>query len=82
MGVMTGVAGGVIRDMLCGEIPLILRREIYATAALCGAAVFIALRAGGHGRAAVLCGVVAALSLRLAAIHWRFALPVFTVRDQ
>src|SRR5512141_2272378 len=43
MGVMTGVAGGIIRDMLSGEIPLVLRKEIYATASLCGAATFAVL---------------------------------------
>ena len=41
MGVMTGVAGGIIRDLLSGQIPLILRREIYATASLAGALTFI-----------------------------------------
>ena len=41
MGMVTGVAGGMIRDLLSGEVPLILRREIYATASLCGAAVVV-----------------------------------------
>ena len=49
MGMMTGVAGGMIRDILSGEIPLILRREIYATASLCGAVVFAALSWGFPG---------------------------------
>ena len=40
MGVMTGVVGGMIRDILSGEIPLVLKREIYATASLCGAIAF------------------------------------------
>jgi len=42
MGVMTATFGGVIRDVLCAEIPLILRREIYATAAAAGAIAFTA----------------------------------------
>lgn len=42
MGVMTGTFGGLVRDVICNEVPLILRREIYVTAALAGAAVFIA----------------------------------------
>src|SRR5262249_21200175 len=36
MGTITGVAGGVLRDVLCAEIPLILRRDVYATAAVAG----------------------------------------------
>lgn len=43
MGVLTATFGGLIRDVLCTEIPLILRKEIYATAALCGAVVFTLL---------------------------------------
>ena len=44
LGVMTGVAGGMIRDVLTGDVPLVLRAGIYlyATAALCGAMIFVA----------------------------------------
>jgi uncharacterized membrane protein YeiH len=78
MGVMTGVAGGIIRDMLSGEIPLVLKAEIYATASLCGAVVFAVLT--NHFPdvpypTPVAISVV--LSLRLAAIHWKISLPVF-----
>ena len=44
MGVMTGVAGGVMRDVICNEIPLIFKKEIYATACLAGAVTFVLLR--------------------------------------
>jgi len=43
MGVTTGVAGGVLRDVLCAEVPLILRKEIYATASMVGAAAYVLL---------------------------------------
>ncbi len=43
MGLSTATFGGLIRDVLCGEIPLILRHEIYATAALTGALVYACL---------------------------------------
>jgi uncharacterized membrane protein YeiH len=83
MGVMTGVAGGLMRDVLCGEIPLILRREVYATAALAAAGVFVALTALGVGGDAPLwAGILAGLGLRLAAIHWGFSLPIFAVPDE
>ena len=42
-GVLTGVGGGVIRDLLAGQTPLIMRSEIYATAALAGVAIFVGL---------------------------------------
>jgi len=78
MGMMTGVAGGMIRDVLSGEAPLILRREIYATASLCGAAVFVGLTMvcpGGCAQA--LAGAAVTLGLRLAAIKWNLSLPQF-----
>jgi uncharacterized membrane protein YeiH len=82
MGVMTGVAGGILRDVLCGEIPLILRQEVYATAALMAAGVYVGLTALGVGADAPLwLGIVAGLSLRLAAIRWGFSLPVFVLRE-
>jgi len=78
MGMMTGVAGGMIRDVLSGEIPLILRREIYATASLCGAIVFAALSWGFPGAAAnTVIAVVAILAIRLAALKWGLSLPRF-----
>ncbi|HUO76285.1 MAG TPA: trimeric intracellular cation channel family protein [Thermodesulfovibrionales bacterium] len=79
MGVMTGVAGGIIRDMLSGEIPLILKAEIYATASLCGAITFALLTR--HFPAMLqmpaLVAITVILVLRLAAIHWNLSLPIF-----
>ncbi len=83
MGVLTGVAGGIVRDLLCGEIPLILRREIYATASLVGAATFsLFMVAGMETRAASIAAIALALAVRLAALRWGLALPVFRGRDQ
>jgi uncharacterized membrane protein YeiH len=80
LGVITGVAGGMIRDVLTGEVPLVLRAGIYlyATAALCGAMVFVILTPFIPSRLAVESAAVAViLSLRLAAIRWRLRLPDF-----
>jgi uncharacterized membrane protein YeiH len=78
MGVMTGVVGGMLRDVLCAEIPLILRKEIYATASLAGGTAFVLLRSGDVDRlAATAAAVVIVLVVRLAAIHWRLSLPLF-----
>lgn len=83
MGTLTGAAGGVIRDVLTAEIPMILRRgQIYATASIAGAAIYLALqRAGLPPGTAGLVGMAAIVALRLAAIVWRITLPVFTVGD-
>jgi uncharacterized membrane protein YeiH len=82
MGVMTGVAGGMIRDVLSAEVPLVLRREIYATAALCGALTYVILiRLGMPSIPCLMFSAAATLSIRLAAIHWGFSLPVFRSKD-
>ena len=83
MGVMTGVAGGMIRDVLSAEVPLILRKEIYATAALFGSFVYVIINYLGMANLMCLLGsLTATLSIRLAAIHWGFSLPVFISRDE
>jgi len=83
MGVMTGVAGGMIRDVLSAEVPLILRKEIYATAALCGSLVFIIMsRFGLADIACLMLSALVTLLIRLAAIHYNFSLPVFRSREE
>lgn len=83
MGTLTGSAGGMIRDVLTAEIPMILRRgQIYATASIAGIIVYLALQGIGVERAvAGLIGMAAIVGLRLAAIVWEITLPVFTVQD-
>jgi uncharacterized membrane protein YeiH len=82
MGVMTGVAGGMIRDVLSAEVPLILRKEIYATAALCGSVAYvILLRLGVGNIACLMLSAAVTLLIRLAAIHWSFSLPIFKSKD-
>ncbi|MCR0983538.1 trimeric intracellular cation channel family protein [Roseomonas populi] len=78
MGVMTASFGGLIRDVICGEIPLILRREIYATAAAAGAGLFLALHAMGADRTiAVGAGGLAAFLIRAAALGGGWSLPAY-----
>jgi uncharacterized membrane protein YeiH len=83
MGIMTGVAGGMIRDVLTGEIPLVFRRQIYlyATASLCGALVFVLLRGVLDTDAVRLLSAGTTLLLRLAAIQWRIQLPDFQAKE-
>ena len=80
MGTLTGAAGGMLRDVLCAEIPLILRRgRIYATAAIIGIAVYLLLQTQLDRTAAALIGMASIAGLRLAAIIWDLTLPVFSL---
>lgn len=77
-GVMTGVVGGMIRDVLVGEMPLVLRKEIYATASFFGASVLLLLiEYGVMLDTAIITSIVITLALRVLAIIYRIELPVF-----
>jgi uncharacterized membrane protein YeiH len=81
MGAMTGVAGGVLRDILCAEIPLILRKgQIYATASILGACVYLALQAVVNRDIAALAAMASIATLRIGAILFNWTLPVFPVK--
>lgn len=82
MGVMTSTFGGLIRDILGGESPLILRKEIYVTAALAGASAYVALVALGVSNAvATGCGFALCFSIRALALHYHWSLPVYRARE-
>ena len=81
MGVMTATFGGVIRDILGGESPLILRREIYVTAALAGAVVFVGLKALAMPDAiTATAGFAACFVIRALALSYGWSLPVYRAR--
>jgi len=78
MGVLTACFGGVLRDVLAGEPSILLRREIYATAALAGASAFVAADAlGAFEPVAIGAGVMSAFAVRAGAIVWGWTLPGF-----
>ncbi len=76
MGVMTATAGGVIRDVLSGQVPLILRREIYASACLAGGVLLVLLRQSAipPGLAALMAALTV-IGVRLLAIRRNWSLP-------
>ncbi len=81
MGVITACFGGIIRDVLGGESPLILRREIYVIAAMVAGAVFVAALGLGVSRpAALAAGVVSGFVIRALAIHYAWSLPPYRPR--
>lgn len=76
LGMVTGVGGGILRDVLIREIPTVLRADLYALAALAGAALVVAGDAVGvPAQTATLIGAVLCFAIRLAAIRRRWALP-------
>jgi uncharacterized membrane protein YeiH len=81
LGTVTGAAGGVVRDVLSAEIPLILRPgNLYASAAILGTGGYFALVAAGVPRAwATWAGKILVSALRLATIAWGLPLPVFAL---
>jgi uncharacterized membrane protein YeiH len=77
LGMLTGIGGGIVRDLLVQEIPAVLRREIYAVAGLAGAVVVVICRQLQHPATAV--AVTAALlcfGLRLISIRRQWQLPI------
>ncbi|MEZ5925382.1 MAG: trimeric intracellular cation channel family protein [Hyphomicrobiaceae bacterium] len=76
MGVVTATFGGIIRDLLAGDVPVVLSREIYVSAALLGAVVLVTgTSIGVPVTGALAVGFLAALLLRAAALHWGWSLP-------
>lgn len=84
MGGITGAAGGVLRDVLCAEVPMLMRDgELYATAALAGAIGYLLLmRVPGLEREhAAWLGMALVAAVRFAALRWSIRLPVVKLDD-
>jgi uncharacterized membrane protein YeiH len=80
MGVITGCGGGIIRDVLAREVPMVLRSEVYATACIIGGIFHTTALSMGHDHSfALLAGVVSTLIIRLGAIRWHLSLPTFAI---
>jgi uncharacterized membrane protein YeiH len=83
MGVITGCVGGIIRDLLAGVPSIIVRPEIYVTAAALASGLFLLLLWAGLALpVAATAGVVAGFALRGAAIRWSLALPAYRGRGE
>ncbi|MDG5488232.1 trimeric intracellular cation channel family protein [Sphingomonas sp. BGYR3] len=83
MGVITACAGGIIRDVLAGEPSILMRPELYVTAAALAAGTHVGLSiAGLPVMAAAVPAALAGFGLRAAAIRWKLALPSYRGRRQ
>jgi len=77
LGTMTACFGGVLRDILCTEIPVIFRKEIYATICIIGGCVFFLLRQWNVPQDVlylVTSGII--IGIRLLAVNYRWSMPV------
>jgi uncharacterized membrane protein YeiH len=82
MAAITGTVGGVIRDILSNDIPLILRKDIYATAAMAGATIYLLLQLTTFSsNVNIIVGMLVVIALRLAAIQWELHLPKFNLEE-
>ncbi|OZI27325.1 hypothetical protein CAL18_00620 [Bordetella genomosp. 7] len=81
-GMITGCAGGVLRDVLCNDVPLLFRKELYASVSLVtGGLYLLLLEAGLTANAAVPLALVVGLAFRLLALRFNWQMPRFVYRD-
>lgn len=78
LGMLTAVGGGVIRDVLCNDVPVIFRRQLYATPALIGATTFVAMTdyLPGHHGLALFFSTAIVIILRCMAMQADWHLPM------
>ncbi|PUZ22720.1 trimeric intracellular cation channel family protein [Chitinophaga parva] len=81
LGMITAVGGGILRDIMLARVPVVLEKEVYASAALLGAAVVtFGTWWGWAGDAVFLAGFLSSFALRLLAIQFHWQLPAFKDR--
>lgn len=78
LGTMTGVFGGLIRDVICREVPLVLKGELYATTCIMGGAAYLVAQAINLSNDyCMFAALLTTLLARLLAMKWHWHLPVF-----
>jgi uncharacterized membrane protein YeiH len=81
-GVITGCVGGVLRDVLSGEVPLLLRREVYATVSLLTGGLYVGgLALGFNHDLVMLVAMGLGLAFRIVAVYRHWNVPIFDVSD-
>ncbi|MFT5788167.1 MAG: putative membrane protein YeiH [Shewanella sp.] len=83
MGVVTGVFGGVIRDILCNQVPLIFKKELYALVALLTATLYVAMKLNGVVEwISLSIALTFGFSFRMLAIRYHWSMPKFDYQYQ
>lgn len=78
-GMITGIFGGILRDILCQRVPVVLRHELYASVSMLVAMLYLLMeKLGINHDINLLAAFSFGLALRLAAIRWSWSLPVFS----
>ncbi|PRF33110.1 trimeric intracellular cation channel family protein [Burkholderia multivorans] len=81
-GAITGVCGGMLRDLLCNEMPLILRRELYASVAFFTGALYVALQhVGIDARVATIVALAAGFAMRMLSVRFGWEMRTFGAAD-
>lgn len=82
-GMITGCAGGVLRDVLCNDIPLLLRKELYASVSVVTGGLFIGSQyLGANLNASMIGAMLFGLVFRLLALRFNWQMPKFVYRDE
>ena len=82
LGTMSAAFGGVIRDILCNDIPVIFRKEIYATASIAGAISFIILHHYNINNSIIyISTILIIIIIRLIAVRYKLSLPTFYTKE-
>ena len=81
--VITGVFGGVLRDIFCGVVPLVFRQELYAfVAIITGVLYYLLILWGFSVHNASIISLISGFSLRMLAIHYKLGVPIFSYEDE
>lgn len=82
-GMITGISGGILRDVLCNQVPVVFRRELYASVSLAVCLLFLGLRAlDVSSNISTLVCFAGGLVFRLAAIRFHWRLPTFSYQQR
>lgn len=82
-GMLTGISGGILRDVLCNQVPVVFRRELYASVSLTVCVLFLLLqRTPVNPDVGIALCFAAGLAFRLLAIHFKWRLPVFSYQEK
>lgn len=82
VGVLTGVGGGLIRDIFAGNVPYIFRKHVYATASIAGAIVYLCIERMGYIDLAAIVSLLLVLILRLLAARFQWNLPRVSLKGK
>jgi uncharacterized membrane protein YeiH len=77
-GMVTGIVGGILRDVLCNDVPLVFRSELYATVSIVtGVVYYFGLMYGLPLNMVIIGSIAIGFTLRVAALIWKWEMPKF-----